>query len=88
MRNNPYVGMCFFCGHAITKFELGADIRGTYIDYTKGESGEMTVSICGECWLKSCEFLNLGLAHAINKRNKIAIMDSEDNDERDDWLTP
>jgi len=32
--------------------------------------------------------LNLGLDHAINKRNKIAIMDSEDNDKRDDWLNP
>ena len=88
MRNNPYIGLCFCCGHAITKFELGADLRGAYVDYIKGESGELSVSICGECWLKSSEFLEMGLDRAILQRNKIVIMDSEDKDKRGDALTP
>lgn len=79
-----YIGICLCCGFPITKYEIGADIRGTFTDYIENAMGEISVSICDDCWRKSKEMQDRGIEYAISVRNRLTRQDKEDRDS----LTP
>lgn len=84
-----YAGICFCCGHAVTKYEVGAMLSGQIIDMQGGPwVGNLEVVVCGDCWRKSKEKFELGIDHAIEARKELARQDELDKRKRDDGLTP
>lgn len=84
-----YAGICFCCGHAVTKYEVGAMLSGQVIDMQAGPwVGNLEVVVCGDCWRKSKEKYELGIEHAIEVRNQMEKQDCLDKRKRDDGLTP
>lgn len=84
-----YAGICFCCGHATTKYEVGAMLSGQIIDMQAGPwVGNLEVVVCGDCWRKSKEKFELGIDHAIEARKELARQDELDKRKRDDGLTP
>ena len=84
-----YAGICFCCGHAVTKYEVGAMLTGQIIDMQGGPwVGNLEVVVCGDCWRKSKEKFELGIDHAIEARKELARQDELDKRKRDDGLTP
>ena len=79
-----YVGICAMCGFPVTKYEIGAEIKGTFIDYIENVPGEIGIILCGECWQKTKEIQERGIEYAILVRNRLARQDKEDRD----GLTP
>lgn len=86
--NNGYVGICFRCGHAVTRYEMGAHLNGTITDFESPNRGELDVVMCRDCWNAVREVYERGLEHAIKIRNEMTRMDKEDKEKRGDPLTP
>lgn len=70
-----YISLCAMCGHALTKYEVGADIRGQFIDYSEVGAGEISIAVCRDCWNKLLEIQNNGLDAAIKKRERLICED-------------
>ena len=83
-----YAGICFCCGHAVTKYEVGAMLSGQIIDMQVNWIGNLEVVVCGDCWRKSKEKYELGIEYAIEARNKMEKQDCLDKRKHDDGLTP
>lgn len=85
-----YVGMCCMCGMPITKYEIGGEVRGDFIDYIENVIGQASLVYCGDCWRKVREIQDNGIEHAISIRTKLEQQDREDKDKRDrgDPLAP
>lgn len=88
MQDSDYVAVCFCCGHAMTKYEIGGELRGQFVDYGENAVGELSVVVCGDCWRKAKEIQDRGVEYAILVRNKLAEQDRQDRDRRGDPLAP
>lgn len=65
-----YQDFCYICGFTLPKTDLAADICGDFVDYNKRVRGNITFSICTECWDKLITNTEGGLESAI-KRSRI-----------------
>lgn len=75
-----YVAVCVMCGHALSKYEIGGEIRGSYSDYIEHVPGEISVVYCIECWQKTKEIIANGLDQGIKVRNALAKQDNDDRE--------
>jgi hypothetical protein len=78
MHDSAFVAVCCGCGHAISKYEIGGEIRGTYSDYLEHVPGEITIVLCIECWEKTKQIVSGGLQQGIRVRNTLSRQDEDD----------
>lgn len=58
-------GVCNICRHPIKdKYSLGASVYGDYCDYDNRYYGDISLSVCSECWSKMDEIFDWDYKHA------------------------
>jgi hypothetical protein len=65
--SEKYLDFCYICGFTLPKTDLAADIAGDFVDYNERIRGNITFSICTECWQKLLTNAEGGLEAAIKR---------------------
>ena len=66
---------CYICGFTLPKQDLAADIAGDFVDYNARVRGNITFSMCSECWQKLLTNVDGGLEGAIRRSAALSTDD-------------